>query len=312
MTDLRTLRPPRNQVPLHDLEVPAPGVLPFALGSFDTIGPLSRAAFPHRHSFHEVVYVTEGRGTHVLDLVEWPLEPPQLWVLLPGQVHHWAGAHGLDGWVLLFNEDFLLRHPEDAGLLRVLAGRPWLRPDRAQDRAITGLFGEMLREHQAGEPGFPGVLQAYLHVLLVRALRASAPAPSGRPVAPRAAELADRFGRLIADPDRADRTVGSFARELGVSTGRLHELVKEATGRTPALLIRRQQILEAKRLLVATELTVREVAAGAGFPDPSYFCRFFRREVGLTPGEFRARAGGNHHDPGARSIDGCPAEPVPS
>lgn len=299
-------------MPLHNLEVPAPGVLPFALGSFDTIGPLSRAGFAHRHSFYELVYVTGGRGSHVLDLVEWPLDPPHLWVLLPGQVHHWADVSGLSGWVLLFNEDFLLRHPEDVDLLRLLAARPWLRPDRAQDRALTGLLGEMQREHRAGEAGFPGVLQAYLHVLLVRALRASAPGPSGRPAPPRAAELATRFGRLITDPGRADRTVGSFARELGVSTGRLHELVKEATGRTPALLIRQQQTLEAKRLLVATELTVRQVAAQAGFPDPSYFCRFFRREVGVTPGEFRARAGGNHHDPGVRSIDGCPAGPVPS
>ncbi|MER8184732.1 AraC family transcriptional regulator [Kitasatospora sp. NPDC094015] len=311
MTDLPALRPSRSQVPLHNLDVPAPGVLPFALGSFDTIGPLSRAAFPHRHSFYEIVYVTQGRGSHVLDLVEWPLDPPHLCVVLPGQVHHWARARGLGGWVLLFNEDFLLKHPEDLGLLRLLAGRPWLRPDRVQDRALTGLLGEMLRELQAGEAGFPGVLQAYLHVLLVRAMRASAPGAPG-PVPPRAAELAARFGRLIAEPDRTGRSVGWFARELGVSAGRLHELVKEATGRTPALLIRQQQTLEAKRLLVATELTVRQVAAAAGFADPSYFCRFFRREVGLSPGEFRARAGGNHHEPGIRSIDRCPAGPVAS
>lgn len=41
----------RQRVPLHRLEVAAPHRLPFAISTFDTIGPLSRAAFPHRHTF---------------------------------------------------------------------------------------------------------------------------------------------------------------------------------------------------------------------------------------------------------------------
>lgn len=72
MTTLTSVRP---AVPLHRLDVPAPSILPFAVGSFDTIGPMSRADFPHRHTFHEIVYVTGGTGTHVVDLVPRPLRP---------------------------------------------------------------------------------------------------------------------------------------------------------------------------------------------------------------------------------------------
>ncbi|WP_405000741.1 helix-turn-helix domain-containing protein [Kitasatospora cathayae] len=49
-------------------------------------------------------------------------------------------------------------------------------------------------------------------------------------------------------------------------------------------LIRRQQALEAKRLLAWTDPTVRRVAGEAGFADPAYFCRFFRREHGMAAG----------------------------
>ncbi|MEV8097165.1 helix-turn-helix domain-containing protein [Kitasatospora sp. NPDC085879] len=302
-------------IELHRLAVPDRGRLPFAIGTFDTIGALSRAGFPHRHSFHELAYVTRGRGSHVLDLSDHPLRPPQLCAIAAGQVHHWGRASGLEGWVLLFEEDFLLRHPEDAALARELAtGRP-LRPDRAEARGLAALLAELDREYRAARAGHPGVLQALLHVLLVRAVRALPHSPPQAPAAadaalPRPHPLVAHFGRLIAEPGRADRTVGSYARELGVSTGRLHELVREATGRTPARLIRQQQTLEAKRLLGATDLTVRQVAAAAGFADPAYFCRFFRREVGLTPGEFRAgTGGGKHHGPGAESIDPRTARP---
>ncbi|MCG6492856.1 AraC family transcriptional regulator [Kitasatospora sp. A2-31] len=298
---------PHLDLPLHRLQVPLPHLLPFAIGSFEAIGPLSRAGFPHRHSFFEIVHVTGGRGAHVLDLVHLPLHPPQLCVIAPGQVHHWADAEGLTGRVVLFNEDFLLGHPQDLAALRSLAVRPGLPlGDRAGP--IGTLLADMEHEYRSCEPGYPGVLRASLHILIVRALRAALPGADG--AAPgRSAELASAFTRLIAEPGRGWRSVASCAQELGVSPGHLQTLVKQATGRTPGRLIRQQQTLEAKRLLACTDLTVRQVAREAGFGDPAYFCRFFRRETGMTPGEFRAGVGGNHHDPRIASIAAGPDAP---
>ncbi|WP_369184453.1 AraC family transcriptional regulator [Streptomyces sp. Y1] len=294
-------------LPLHRLQVPLPHLLPFAIGSFDTIGPLSRAGFPHRHSFYEIVHVTGGRGAHVLDLVHRPLAPPQLCVITPGQVHHWADGDELAGRVVLFNEDFLLGDPQDLAALRALASRPAI--DLGEHAGTVGaLLADMEHEYRTLAPGYQGVLRASLHILIVRALRACAP---GEPpaVASRPAELAAAFTRLIARPGGVRHSVASTAHELGVSPGHLQSLVKQATGHTPGGLIRRQQTLEAKRLLACTDLTISQVAREAGFADPAYFCRFFRRETGMTPGEFRSRVDGNHHDPRIMSIAVAPDGP---
>lgn len=294
-------------LPLHRLQVPLPHLLPFAIGTFDTIGPLSRAAFPHRHTFYEIVYLTAGHGAHVLDLVHKPVEPPQLCVIAPGQVHHWIDADGLTGHVVLFNEDFLLSHSQDVAALRALATRPGHAPgDEAGP--IAALLADMGREYRDLRAGYQDVLRASLHILTVRALRGCAP---GGTVAARdrATELASAFTKLIGLPGGTRRSVGSHARELGVSPGHLQNLVRQATGRTPACLIRQQQTLEAKRLLSGTQLTVRQVATEVGFGDPSYFCRFFRRETGMTPGEFRTGSGGKHHDPRIESIAAAPDGP---
>ncbi|MGW7360191.1 hypothetical protein ACWGI0_27050 [Streptomyces sp. NPDC054802] len=53
-----------------------PNAMPFAIGTFDTIGPMSRADFPHRYAFYEIVYVTAGTGAHVVDLARRELRPP--------------------------------------------------------------------------------------------------------------------------------------------------------------------------------------------------------------------------------------------
>ncbi|MFD1150537.1 helix-turn-helix domain-containing protein [Saccharothrix hoggarensis] len=272
-------------MPVHRLEVPLPNALPFAVGTFDTIGPLSRAPFPHRHTFHEIVHVTGGTGAHVVDLARWELRPPHLCVIAPGQVHHWDGARDLEGHVLLFTDDFLLDHPGDRDVLRRLSERPWLTLDGPARAGIGRLVTELHDEYRRAEPGVDTVLRSLLHVLVVRASRLD-PTPSAPPPA-RAGAVAEEFVRLAGRTDHALWSVRAYAERIGVTPGYLTEVVKAATGRTPSQLVREARTHEAKRLLVKTELTVRQVADRVGFADPAYFCRFFRRETGVSPGAFR-------------------------
>jgi AraC-like DNA-binding protein len=285
-----------SAVPVHRLQVPAPLQLPFAVGSFDAVGPLSRAAFPHRHTFYEIVFVTGGRGAHVVDLSRWELRPPHLCFVNPGQVHHWENATGLHGQVVLFTEDFLLDHPGDRELLRVLGERPWFSPAAADASAFARLIADMEHEHRTGQEGFASVLRAYLHVLVVRAFRLAGPAPGRPDPAGRPAQVTRDFVRLLARPGPEVWSVRACAARVGVSVGHLNDTVKRTTGRTPGQWIRQSRVHEAKRLLARTDLTVGRVAAGVGFADPAYFCRFFRRETGISPGAFRRGSGAMHHD----------------
>ena len=78
---------------------------------------------------HEIVHVTGGTGTHVVDLARWELRPPHLCVIAPGQVHHWDDAHDLQGSVLLFTDGLVEERPE------LSAAEPSMGEDRrAGDR----------------------------------------------------------------------------------------------------------------------------------------------------------------------------------
>ncbi|TXS56375.1 helix-turn-helix transcriptional regulator [Streptomyces sp. t39] len=297
-------------LPMHRLEVPMPNAMPFAIGTFDTIGPMSRADFPHRHTFWEIVHVTGGTGAHVVDLARWELAPPHLCVIAPGQVHHWEDARHLDGSVVLFTDGFLRDHPGDRDLLRELGGRPWLTLDDAGHSGVARLVAELADEYARGAQGFDSVLRALLHVLVVRASRmtgsaappdGAVPAPSGENGPGRAASVAGEFTRLIGGNDPALWSVSACAGRIGVTAGYLAEAVKAATGRTPGELVRAARTHEAQRLLARTDLSVRQVAGRVGFGDPAYFCRFFRRETGISPGDFR-RGADIHHEHRIESI----------
>ncbi|WP_405856548.1 AraC family transcriptional regulator [Streptomyces sp. NBC_00090] len=307
--------PRAGDPPVHRLEVRLPDEVPFAAGSFDAVGPLSRAAFPHRHTFYEIVHVTAGTGTHVVDLARWELRPPHLAVIVPGQVHHWENARDLDGTVVLFTEDFLLDHPGDRDLLRRLGDRPWLTLDGPTHTRTTGLMAELAEEYGHGADGFATVLRSLLRVLLVRTARLPGPGPGpgpGRGAAGGAGAgpgagpgaVAEAFARLIARTGADHRSVRECAERIGVTPGYLTEAVRAATGRTAGALLREARTREAQRLLIGTGLSIRQVAARVGFDDPAYFCRFFRRETGRSPGDFR-----KHHDRRVPSLEagGAPA-----
>ncbi|MFI8932645.1 AraC family transcriptional regulator [Streptomyces sp. NPDC053474] len=289
--------PERGGLPIHRLEVPRPNALPFAIGTFDTIGPMSRASFPHRHTFHEIVYVTGGTGSHVVDLARFTLRPPHLCFIAPGQVHYWDGVRDLEGCLILFTDDFLLENPGDQETLRRLGRRSWLELSDTEAAWAHHLVGELDHEYRTGAEGFPSVLQALLHVLVVRAARLLAPERAVRQAAPaRPASVAADFVTLVDTAETPLWSVRECATRLGVSVSYLNEAVKTAMGRTPGELLRQARAHEAKRLLVRTELTVRQVAHRVGFADPAYFCRFFRRETGTSPGDFRRGGGDIHHD----------------
>ncbi|RGC67115.1 HTH-type transcriptional activator RhaR [Micromonospora sp. MW-13] len=299
---------PPPELPRHALDVPAPDELPLAVGSFAEIGPLSRADFPHRHTFYELAYVTHGRATHVVDLVAYAVRPPQLFLVTPGQVHHWRDADDLRGHVVLCTPEFLLTDPADRDALHRSGQRSWHPRDAAHAARIRSLLDRMTGERRRAEPGCRSVLRAYLHILIAEVGRSTPAGPAGHPAgdthAPtgRAVAVARRFDALLAEPALLGEPPRAYARRLGVSVRHLNEAVPRATGATPAQLIRQARVLEAKRLLVQTDLTVARIADRLGFADAAYFCRFFRREVGDTPGGFR-RHGGKHHDPGAEHID---------
>ena len=91
------------------------------------------------------------------------------------------------------------------------------------------------------------------------------------------------------------RSVSAYAKKIGVSAGHLTDTVKEVTGSSPGKIIRQAIILEAKRLLAHTDLTVSQTCYTLSFDDPSYFGRFFKRETGQSPESFRKSIREKYH-----------------
>jgi AraC family transcriptional activator of pobA len=96
---------------------------------------------------------------------------------------------------------------------------------------------------------------------------------------------------LVDEYFRREHQLGFYSEKLGMTVDRLNDHVKRATGVTAGHLIRQRLLTEAKRQLVFTTQPIQDIAEELSFSDPSHFARFFRKQTGTTPHEFRDRRG---------------------
>ncbi len=85
-------------------------------------------------------------------------------------------------------------------------------------------------------------------------------------------------------------TVNHMASQLQLSPKYLSDLLKQETGKTALELIHLYMISEAKNLLIGGDRSISEIAYQLGFENPPYFSRLFKKEVGMSPKEYKSHS----------------------
>ena len=107
----------------------------------------------------------------------------------------------------------------------------------------------------------------------------------------RSGEIFRKFRKLLISNYnyRLHHDIGFYADELNISTTYLSRIVKQTTGNTVRFLISELICADARRMLVCTDLDIKEIASQLGFSDQSVFGKFFVKKTGLSPLKFRLR-----------------------
>ncbi len=245
---------------------------------------------PHAHrDLHHIFHITSGGGEVSFDGVTTHMTAPFLLVAPAGVVHAFAWDADTDGAVLTLAEAYareLLAH--EPQLAALFDGAASLAVDDAEARAM-GLNEAFLRiSHETAwdAPGHGAAIQAQLLIILVAALRLAL--GGGRPsVRSPQAQLVGRFRDAVERRFRGQTSITDYAADLGVTPKQLRAACLKIAGKSPLQLIRQRTTLEARRLLIYSNMTIAEVGYSLGFEDPAYFSRFFSLEAGVSPRRFR-------------------------
>ena len=242
----------------------------------------------HRHpALFQMFRLTAGEGEIVDGKTLAPFAAPCVLFIPPGAVHGFRFSQAVDGVVVTALAD----------RLAVLTASDRQLAQFAQEvRIVPAAGGEerdpvlgIDREMAANAAGRTRMLEALVAQAVVELARVWLDEQSPEGVTERVhASRIERLETLVSAHFRESRPVSFYATRLGVSTAQLNRVTRSETGQTVQGLIAARIVEAARRDLVFTPTPVNRIAESLGFEDPAYFNRFFRKQVGVTPGSFRA------------------------
>ncbi len=254
----------------------------------------------HRHrNLFQILLIERGSGEMTFDAAKLAFAAPAA-ILIPAAI-----AHGFrfepdvtDGWVISFTEDvggaLADRSGEAVARLRSLAAEPVIPlADETEHGRLFALGAELFDEQGLAREGYRLAMRGLLVLIAVAVARlAASRARTGSITLRPADSTVAQLRALLDEFFYKERLLGFYAEKLGMTVDRLNDHVKRATGVTAGHLIRQRVLSEAKRQLVFTTQPIHDIAKELAFADPSHFARFFRKQTGTTPHEFREQRGG--------------------
>jgi AraC family transcriptional activator of pobA len=252
---------------------------------------------PHVHrTLHQLIFVMSGRGVSLAEGARMEYGPPALIVVPAGTVHGFEFEAGTHGFVVSMTDDLpreLAQREPGVGALFEHPVTVEFQGETLRAADLTQSFEMLAREFSRTLPGHRLALYGLLTVILANALRlAHASADAADTVAGRPRLLVARFRELIETAFSEDWSLADYASALNVSQSRLRNACLAVIEQSPMQVVHARVLLEGKRLLRYTSMSVSEIAYALGFDDPAYFTRFFSQRSGIAPRTFRGRTDG--------------------
>jgi AraC-like DNA-binding protein len=247
----------------------------------------------HKLTYYDITLITNGFGFFRVDTCEYNVGAGDVIFSRPGQIRHWEKDNITDGYALIFEEKFLLSFFNDKDFIRHLScfqptSISKISLENGMYERIFKLIKDIKHEIDAYKLKDEHILRALLYetlMLLHREYAAIVDSPdkNKNTVNP----YINKFADLVNSNFKHQHSTRFYAGKLCITPNYLNEVVKNASGINAKQYIQEKIIMEAKKMLIYTNLYVSEIARDLGFEDLSYFIRFFHRQTGFTPLEYK-------------------------
>ncbi len=283
-----------KNIPTYDLGVFADSQA-YEVKLFD-VNRNYQVVYPHRHhDFFEILYITAGTGTHIIDGVACEVVPNSIFFLSPGQIHDLKLSPEVTGYIFLFSSGFYHFNKTDHNKLyelpffyNILGNKTAIYlTEPSQNQWFKHCFQSCIEECKIKNNETDSLIRAQLELLLIHCTRNFVETNSTAKPA-QSIILVKRFKQLIDQYCTQNLSINEYAKKLNISSNHLSETVKLITGKNSKTLIDNRMLLEMKRLLAQKNFTVAEVAYQLNFKDASYFTKYFKKLTGQSPVAWRS------------------------
>ncbi|HRO43408.1 MAG TPA: AraC family transcriptional regulator [Flavipsychrobacter sp.] len=245
---------------------------------------------PHRHEYFEFFIFSKGGGVHFIDFTAHQIKSHSVHIVFPGQIHLLKRS-GAIGSIIVCTKEFInsLNKLFYAQLFQNNYATPSLAFSEENFQDLLQMVAALNAELENKKLFSSELTMSYMTIILTRCLRDFVAAiPSGKPAyAQHDLDLFQKFSTLLETHFIDKPSVSFYANQLTITPKILNGCTKRISGKTCVDLIQERTLTEAKRLLLYTDKSSKEIAYELNFKDNSYFTRFFSKHTGHTPSSFR-------------------------
>ena len=237
-------------------------------------GNLGDFASSHRLDFFAIVWFRSSSTDHYIDFVPYPVKKDLIYLLSPNQVHALPGKPPPEANIIIFSKAFF--ESIEADELRLLFLPFNNEGIFIPDTTPSDLLFEMILLEKTDLH----LLRLYVTAFLTHLHRLSGAATYHD-------ERLRLLFSLVSSHYKTHKLADFYAGQIGLTAKRLNQIVKDKLGLSVSQLIYTYILIEAKREVSHSTKSIKEIAIELGFNGQSYFTRFFKKQTGSTPEQFR-------------------------
>lgn len=247
----------------------------------------------HLVEFYIIIFIESGQDTHTIDFMEYEFEKGTILTIRKDQIHKFTKNNAVKGTLLLFTDEFLVSYLEQLEALKSLQvfneflGSPKIHLEKTELVAINRLIERLKEEYfQTNDDYSLGIIRSELHILLAKLYRIKSQKNQVIHSRKYLSEFV-AFQNLVEEHAVKYLKVKDYAKLMGCSTKTINTITKTIVNKSAKAFIDDVRGKQVKRLLINTELSVKEIAYTLGFEETTNFYKYFKRLVHLTPEQFR-------------------------
>ncbi len=249
---------------------------------------------PHRVQFYIILIIEAGSGAHTVDFNHQKFKKGSVFTIKKGQIHNFDSVSNAKGTLLLFTEDCLKNYLQEheiqiaSQLFNEYITNQQFDLSTKELSEIIELLNLIKSEYKKQQEDLLSfqIIKSYLHVIMLKLLQFKS---SNLLHNEKHTYLEDFISlqHYIEIHCRHKKKVMDYASMMGVSTKKLNMITHQIYGKSAKQFIDDIVLIKIKRLLLHSNLTIKEIAYKFGYEDPSNLFKYFKKQESLTPLQFR-------------------------
>lgn len=249
----------------------------------------------HLVEFYLIVFITKGEGFHTVDFTTYRFRAGSIFTIRKDQIHRYHISPTTEGYMIFFTEQFVsacFDEKESQKIIQLfneLLGSPKIQLSETELSDISARVKRMEYEYfNEKDEHTLSIIRSELQILIAKLSRNKNQSEQN-PTDTKYLREFIRFQALVESNITKNSRVGYYAKEMGLSAKTLNAVTQNILNKSAKAFIDEIYITRIKRLLLNTEYSVKEIAYQTGFEETTNFYKFFKRQIQLTPEQFRAK-----------------------